>query len=106
CLPSYAGHVAYALCTRGILSAWHSVWVFPGHVERSGDIRRVLPAWVSWTRGSLELLPDVVSRLRHSGTRGSLGTLPGILSRSITRDTWHFPKVSPKGVSKGLSGWL
>ena len=57
----------------------------------------------SGTRGSLELLPDVLSRLKHSGTRGSLGTLPGILSRSITRGTWHSPKDGPAGVSAEAS---
>src|SRR5205814_3435358 len=35
---------------------------YSGHVAYSHGTRRILSAWVFGTRGSLELLPDVVSR--------------------------------------------
>ena len=73
------------------------------HSEASG---RVLSAWVLRTRGSLELLPDVVSRLRHSGTRGSLRRYPGGGSRCELREhvacSEGVPKEVPKGFRLGL----
>ena len=42
--------------------------------------------------------------LGHSGTRGRLGKYPGgEVFRSALGNTWHFPKVRPKKVSKGVA---
>ena len=94
-------HLLDSRRTRGLPggSYWFGVLVTRGVLARhpKDSLGEALGVGFSGIRGSLELLPDVLSRLKHSGTRGSLRTLPGILSRSITRGTWH----SPKGGSKG-----
>src|SRR6266540_6090021 len=57
-----------------------------GQVASSGGFRRDSPG------------------LGHSGTRGRLGKYPGgEVFRSALGNTWHFPKVRPKKVSKEFS---
>src|SRR5947207_15291641 len=56
------------------------------------------------TRGMLGRLPDGVSRLGHSGhVAHSEGFRRMALSVGFG-DTWHSPKVSPKGLSVWVSG--
>ena len=101
-----------------------------GHVSLSKSFRRVAgesPGWALGVgfgmRGALARHPGGVILASALGTGSSLATFPGILSQSITRDTWHSPKVSPKeapkgafvgasghvacseGLRRGLSGW-
>ncbi len=97
--------------TRGLPggSYWFGVLGTRGVLARhpKDSLGEALGVGFSGTRGSLELLPDVPSRLKHSGTRGSLGTLPGILSRSTTRGTWHVSKAfgeMASGLASGTGG--
>src|SRR5207253_5960934 len=64
-------------------------------ISRLGSQCGLRDAWRSRTASGGVILATAL------GTGGSLATFPGILSRSITRDTWHSPKVSPKEAPKG-----
>src|SRR5437762_14079327 len=105
------GHVACSPSARGDLSVWAlgtrgALGKYPGGVSRLGHSGHVatratsggtLPAWVLATRVALGGFRGKYHSLDSRRTRGFR---EGPKCRG-TRDTWHFPKLSPKGGSKG-----
>ncbi len=101
----YSGHVAYSHGTRRTLSAWHSVWAFPGHVAHSNYFRMwshglgTRDTWFSRNAPGNTLSVDYSGRVALSEAKSE-----GVSKGSRFRHSGHVAcsEGLRRGVSKGF----